>query len=956
MSTSNRFSFTAGAGVAYPADESCEEDGDEILLSGGDYWRLDSSIVNEKPPAFKNTSQRPPLASQYSRPNNNKFDPLAETMDDAEDWSRIRREESNGRELDEFVMLEKQLENMSVTHAASRPQFHAPAPAPVLTISSSRELENSQNNGSYQTINQTRNQSAASRPVVRHSNQFQSQNTQLLVDDSADEDDLEKSLVGHTQYQRERDYRGTGICNGSGEEDSDTQIRHVRPVIAHRETGNTSVNLNRSASRDRGAESGRPLSASTRPLSASIRSGGGERGGGGGGERGGGSGERGGGGGERGGGAGSSSSDHGSGNSGAETEEMRRYLTEKAKELESELATYTKENATLKKLRKEQEMLLTEKRAEVHKWALDERQKTETWCEEQKQAAARERSTSAKVARDNRLAMSATGAQGIRKERAEVEALQATLEKLKIDADAKEKKSKMNEKRLQQLAKDHSANAEDYQQQLASLERNRQDIIAYLDSIGVRLPGSLVKSIVSTGKGETGTPAVKPANLGFGSTTAPREGSVNLGLSKKTSHNLHLKAGSSRTLGGTYAVEVDPENIEVTPSVRVRRGEGNMSDTMTQRGTLASAMFHNISATPNRTRSSSTPRGATSSQDQWQISSTQRQSSTTIRESMDRERGQTQSSMRDVLGIDNDLKASWARSSRSSRGSRYSDDNDHSDEGTDLGRDTGRGRDTAVAAVHDHSSLGLANTVRASQITGIDGLRTSTRAIGVDSSTAKAADSSSLGRSMGRTADSQNKIDASNPPPYSDLGRSSIRLSTNEIMASKQTPEGGANGGSRTEEVLPDGRRLISYRNGTRKEILPNGESLVRFVNGDSKTTGAGNSGVVVYYYAQADTTHTTYKDGLEVYEFPNRQVCSARIRTLNFSSPLSSSSDSLMPSISSVIQVEKHYRNGTKEILFPDQTRKLIYADGIQESFFPDGVVVRELPDGTREITKASP
>lgn len=54
--------------------------------------------------------------------------------------------------------------------------------------------------------------------------------------------------------------------------------------------------------------------------------------------------------------------------------------------------------------------------------------------------------------------------------------------------------------------------------------------------------------------------------------------------------------------------------------------------------------------------------------------------------------------------------------------------------------------------------------------------------------------------------------------------------------------------------------------------------------------------------------------------------------------------------------QVEKHYRNGTKEILFPDQTRKLIYADGIQESFFPDGVVVRELPDGTREITKASP
>ena len=91
---------------------------------------------------------------------------------------------------------------------------------------------------------------------------------------------------------------------------------------------------------------------------------------------------------------------------------------------------------------------------------------------------------------------------------------------------------------------------------------------------------------------------------------------------------------------------------------------------------------------------------------------------------------------------------------------------------------------------------------------------------------------------------------------------------------SNASPDG--NNSKRTEEVLPDGRRLISYRNGTRKEMLPTGETLVRFVNGDSKTTGSGSSGVVVYYYAQADTTHTTYKDGLEVYEFPNKQVLRA--------------------------------------------------------------------------------
>lgn len=52
--------------------------------------------------------------------------------------------------------------------------------------------------------------------------------------------------------------------------------------------------------------------------------------------------------------------------------------------------------------------------------------------------------------------------------------------------------------------------------------------------------------------------------------------------------------------------------------------------------------------------------------------------------------------------------------------------------------------------------------------------------------------------------------------------------------------------------------------------------------------------GVVVYFYAQAQTTHTTYTDGLEVYEFPNRQI-------------------------------ERHYPDGTKEILFPDKTRKII-------------------------------
>eukprot|EP01039_Chlorochromonas_danica_P001633 gene1633-1782_t len=141
----------------------------------------------------------------------------------------------------------------------------------------------------------------------------------------------------------------------------------------------------------------------------------------------------------------------------------------------------------------------------------------------------------------------------------------------------------------------------------------------------------------------------------------------------------------------------------------------------------------------------------------------------------------------------------------------------------------------------------------------------------------------------------------------------------NDVM-----PDGGDNGSNnRLEEMLPDGSRRIHYRNGTVKTIDKNGRSFVQFTNGDSKRSDP-NSGVIVYYYAQADTTHTSYRDGLEVYEFPNGQV-------------------------------EKHYADGRKEVIFPDQTRKVIETDGIQESHFPDGVILREYPDGRKEVVSSN-
>lgn len=38
----------------------------------------------------------------------------------------------------------------------------------------------------------------------------------------------------------------------------------------------------------------------------------------------------------------------------------------------------------------------------------------------------------------------------------------------------------------------------------------------------------------------------------------------------------------------------------------------------------------------------------------------------------------------------------------------------------------------------------------------------------------------------------------------------------------------------------------------------------------------------------------------------------------------------------------EKHYPDGTQEIVFPDHTVKCLYSDGSKETFFPDGTIVK--------------
>ncbi|XP_010152631.1 PREDICTED: centromere protein J-like [Eurypyga helias] len=155
-------------------------------------------------------------------------------------------------------------------------------------------------------------------------------------------------------------------------------------------------------------------------------------------------------------------------------------------------------------------------------------------------------------------------------------------------------------------------------------------------------------------------------------------------------------------------------------------------------------------------------------------------------------------------------------------------------------------------------------------------------------------------------------------PPKSILSRRSTlhqerRKSEEEVQEKIEYRDG------KVEALLTDGRRIITFRNGTKKEISADKSmTTISFFNGDVKKIMPDQR--VIYYYADAQTTHTAYPDGLEVLQFPNNQI-------------------------------EKHYPDGTQEIVFPDHTVKCLYSDGFKETFFPDGTVVKVEKNGDKVV-----
>ncbi|NXT96892.1 CENPJ protein, partial [Buphagus erythrorhynchus] len=124
---------------------------------------------------------------------------------------------------------------------------------------------------------------------------------------------------------------------------------------------------------------------------------------------------------------------------------------------------------------------------------------------------------------------------------------------------------------------------------------------------------------------------------------------------------------------------------------------------------------------------------------------------------------------------------------------------------------------------------------------------------------------------------------------------------------------------------------ILTFQDGTKKEISADKRMTMKWIsNGDVKKIMPDQR--VIYYYADAQTIHAAYADGLEVLQFPNNQI--------NFLH---------------LLFYRKTFTDGTQEIVFPDHTVKCLYSDRLKETFSQmaqDKLVV--FRDGQRENDNA--
>jgi hypothetical protein len=422
---------------------------DEVLLSGEDYWGLDGSLMQDIQ-SLQHSQRSQHIQHNHSPQNqlqhhqqagahlNDDAMELSGSMSTASiglnDWRR--RAQSGGTqeiEIGEFQQLERHISSHAPQHPAPRENSPSIAMSRTLarivgddddeeedeflargavyrstagTTNAATDASRASGQSSWGAVTQpkpmsrTTPSSATPAAVTPHSSPEDS-SSKVGSADGVERGRLSNSTMRKVQQQKQvsRPAAVTPNASATSSRPAETEGRVVRPSSTLRQRGPSPAAGRRSASQPRGKAAG---------------------------------------------GAGAAA-----GRSGYSGQDMQVALEGKARELETELETYRNENANLKKLRKQHEAGLADllaKKEEMLRHCEEERARTIAWCDEQKQAAEKERRIAAKQARESRQ-KAASGAPPIRKEKAEVEALQATIEKMKVSHEAAAKKWKLNENR-----------------------------------------------------------------------------------------------------------------------------------------------------------------------------------------------------------------------------------------------------------------------------------------------------------------------------------------------------------------------------------------------------------------------------------------------------------------------------------------------------------------------------
>jgi len=118
-------------------------------------------------------------------------------------------------------------------------------------------------------------------------------------------------------------------------------------------------------------------------------------------------------------------------------------------------------------------------------------------------------------------------------------------------------------------------------------------------------------------------------------------------------------------------------------------------------------------------------------------------------------------------------------------------------------------------------------------------------------------------------------------------------------------------GNDKTINIYSNDKKEIIFNNGIKKEIYNKNEhQIIYFTNGDIKQIFS--DGKISYFYKNSKKVETTLNNGTKIYKLKNGQI-------------------------------EKHFPDGTKLIIFNDDTEKYIYNDGSEETYFSDGFVQKD-------------